>query len=98
MELVPRPETSHTQCVFDDLVSQASRCHMNINVKKTKEILIGQLKRNSLPLLTLDGTEVERVTVFKQLGVDISDNLKWAQHVNALALKVASRLYFLNQL
>ena len=56
------------QCVFDDLVPQASRCDMNINVKKTKEILIGQLKRNSPPLLTLDGTEVERVAVFKLLG------------------------------
>ena len=56
------------QCVFDDLVPQASRCHVNINVKKTKEILIGQLKRNSPPLLTLDGIEVERVTVFKLLG------------------------------
>ena len=67
-QLVPRQETSRMQCVFDDLVPQASRCHMNINVKKTKEILIGQPKRNSPPLLTLDGTEVERVAVFKLLG------------------------------
>jgi len=36
--------------------------------------------------------------VFKQLGVHISDNLKWAQHVDALASKVASRLHFLKQL
>ena len=34
-QLVPRQETSRMQCVFDDLVPQASRCHMNINVKKT---------------------------------------------------------------
>ena len=38
------------------------------------------------------GTEVERVTVFKLLGVHISDNLKWAQHVDALASKVGLRL------
>ena len=36
--------------------------------------------------------------MFKLLGVHISDNLKWAQHVDALASKVASRLYFLKQL
>ena len=29
----------------------------------------------------LDGTEI----VFKVLGVHISDNLKWAQHINVLA-------------
>jgi len=36
-----------------------------IYIKKTKEMLIGQLKRNSPPLLTLDGTEVKRVTDLK---------------------------------
>jgi len=61
-------------------------------------MLTGQLRRNTPPSLMLDGTEVERVTVFKLLGVHISDNLKWAQHVNALASKAASRLYFLKQL
>ena len=71
---------------------------MNINGKKTKEILIGQVKRNAPPLLTLGGTDVERVTTFKLLGVHISDDLKWAWHVDALASKVASRIYFLKQL
>jgi len=46
----------------------------------------------------LDGTKIERVTVFKLLGIHISYNLKWTQHVNMLASKVASRLYFLKQL
>jgi len=61
-------------------------------------MLTGQLRRNTPPSLMLDGTEVERVTVFTLLGVHISDNLKWAQHVNALASKAASRLYFLKRL
>jgi len=43
-------------------------------------------------------TYVERVTTFKLLGVYISDDLKWARHVDALASKVASRMYFLTQL
>jgi len=51
----------------------------------------------STPLM-LDGTKIERVTVYKLLGIHISYNLKWAQHVNMLASKVASRLYFLKQL
>ena len=98
-ELIPRPATSRMQLVVDDLVFQASQCHMNINEKKTKEMLTGQLRRNAPPSLMLeDGTEVERVTVFTLLGVHISDNMNWAQHVNALASKVASGLYFLKQL
>ena len=51
----------------------------------------------STPLM-LDGTKIERVTVYKLLGIHISYNLKWAHHVNMLASKVASRLYFLKQL
>jgi len=58
---------------------------MNINARKTKEMLIGQLCRNAPPSLMLDGTEIEQVTVFKLLGIHISDNLKWAQHFNMLA-------------
>ena len=35
---------------------------------------------------------------FKLLGVYISDDLKWARHVDALASTVASRICFLTQL
>ena len=97
-EFIPKQATSHMQSVVNNLVFQASQCHMNINGKKTKEILIGQVKRNAPPLLTLGGTDVERVATFKLLGVHISDDLKWARHVDALASKVASRIYFLKQL
>ena len=72
-----------------------------MNAKKTKEIFIGQVKRNAPPLLTFGGTDaeyVEGVTKFKLLGVHISDDLKWARHVDVLASKVASRIYFLKQL
>ena len=97
-ELISRPATSRTQLTVDDLAFQANQCHMNINGKKTKEMLIGQLRRNAPPSLMLDGTEINRVTVFKLIGIHISDNLKSAQQVNMLASKVASGLYFLKQL
>jgi len=75
-ELIPSQETSHLQSVVNNLVFRASQCHMNINGKKTKEILIGQVKRNAPPLLTVGATDVERVTTFKLLRVHISDDLK----------------------
>jgi len=50
------------------------------------------------PKLTLDGAAVDRVTTYKLLGVHISDDLKWMQHVDAVCSKAASRLHFLKQL
>jgi len=41
---------------------------------------------------------VESVTTFKLLGVHVASDLKWAQHVNAITSKAASRLHFLKQL
>jgi len=44
------------------------------------------------------GETVERVAAFKLLGVHVSNDLKWAQHIQAISAKGASRLYFLKQL
>jgi len=41
---------------------------------------------------------IQRVDTFKLLGVHISNDLKWGQHVNVILSKAASRLYFLKQL
>ena len=40
----------------------------------------------------------ERVTTFRLLGVHVMNDLKWAQHVEAISSKAASRLHFLKQL
>jgi len=37
-ELIRRQATSHIQSIVNNLVSEASQCHVNINRKKTKEI------------------------------------------------------------
>jgi len=71
---------------------------MKINQRKTKEMLIGPIVKDQPPQLTLNGAMVERVTTFKLLGVHVSSNLKWAQHIDAIASKVSSRLFFLKQL
>ena len=41
---------------------------------------------------------VQFISSFKLLGVHVSNDLKWAQHINAISSKAASRLNFLNQL
>ena len=42
--------------------------------------------------------EIERVNVFKLLGVHINQSLKWDDHVSAICNKAATRIYFLKQL
>jgi len=70
---------------------------MNVNLKKTKEMIMG-VNQNSFPLLEISGSEIERVTTFKLLGVIIDCNLKWNKHLDYLCLKSASRIHFLKQL
>src|SRR5664279_6380164 len=71
---------------------------MNVNGRKTKEMLIGPICKKPPPQLTLDGAAVDRVTTFKLLGVHVSADLKWTHHVDAVCSKAASRLHFLKQL
>ena len=48
--------------------------------------------------VVLNNEMIQRVDTFKLLGVHISNDLKWGQHVNIISSKAASRLYFLKQL
>ena len=86
------------QVCCSDLVQQSEDIHMNVNGRKTKEMLIGPLAKNPPPPLSLNGTLVDRVSSFKLLGVHISTDLKWKEHVQVIASKAASRLHFLKQL
>ena len=66
--------------------------------RQTKEMLIGSILTDPPLSVDLSGTPVERVAAFKLLGVNVANNRKWTQHVDAISSKVSSRLYFLKQL
>jgi len=86
------------QSHVDELTGQATNVGMIINVKKTKEMLIGRALKVSMPPVLLNSQPIQWVDKFKLLGVHISNDLKWAQHVNVISSKAAARLYFLKQL
>ena len=98
-EILNKADISCMQTYFDELVQQSTEANMNVNVRKTKEMLIGTaiLKDPPLPV-TLSGVPIERVVTFKVLGVHVASDLKWTPHIEAMSAKVASRLYFLKQL
>jgi len=71
---------------------------MTVNGKTTKEMLIGSVVKNPPVPVSLNDMTVDQVSTFKLLGVQISNDLKWTNHIDAVSAKLASRLYFLRQL
>jgi len=72
---------------------------MKINYTKTKEMILGPLARQPpQPLSVGSGSEcvlIERVYHFKLLGINISHDMNWQAHIDAISHKAASRLHFL---
>ena len=48
--------------------------------------------------MSVADVDIERVDVFKLLGVYINRSLKWDDHVRTICNKADSRIYFLKQL
>jgi len=71
---------------------------MNINSKKTKEMIIGPLSKENVTPLSISTITVECVSTYKLLGVMINSSLKWDDHIDAIMTKAAKRLWFLKKL
>ncbi len=72
---------------------------LSLNVSKTKELIVDFRKRQQRPYTPLiSRTPVERVSSFKYLGVNISEDLTWTAHIQTQVKKARQRLYHLLQL
>ncbi len=88
---------------LDEVERLTSWCQDNclsLNVSKTKELIVDFRKRQQQPYtpLMISGTPVERVSSFKYLGVNISEDLTWTTHIQTRVKKARQRLYHLRQL
>ncbi len=88
---------------LDEVERLTSWCQDNclsLNVSKTKELIVDFRKRQQRPYtpLMISGTPVERVSRFKYLGVNISEDLTWTTHIQTQVKKARQRLYHLRQL
>ncbi len=71
---------------LDEVERLTSWCQDNclsLNVSKTKELIVDFRKRQQRPYtpLMISGTPVERVSSFKYIGVNISEELTWTAHI-----------------
>ncbi len=89
----------HTWMRWRDL-HHGVRTTVSLNVSKTKELIVDFRKRQQQPYtpLMISGTPVERVSSFKYLGVNISEDLTWTTHIQTQVKKARQRLYHLRQL
>ena len=82
----------------EELIKWSQSSKMLINCNKTKEMIIGKPKSDNIPLLQIDRRQIERVSHFKILGLQLSDNLLWDRNVDYICNKISSKLYFLKLL
>ena len=73
--------------------------NLSLNVAKTKELIVDfrRPQREHAPI-HINGVEVERVSDFKFLGINISEDLKWSTHTTYVVKKAQQRLYCLRRL
>ena len=95
-EAVLKGQPSRIQVAVDDLVGQAETYKFQLNKTKCKELQVSFSRSVELfKAVTINNKPIEVVTSVKRLGLTISNNLKWSDHIENVIKKGALRLYLL---
>ena len=98
-ESLAKNDPSLLQHYVDDFVTKSQSDGLQLKESKCKEFRVDFSKpcRSFQPIL-INNKSIDVVPSVKLLGLTISEDLKWNQHVMDICKKVSSRLYFLRQL
>ena len=89
---------NHTQEVMS-FVDWCYSNHLVLNVTKTKEMVIDFRKQTKVPdLIVIKEKDVDRVEIFKYLGIVLDNKLTWKQNTDSIVKKTKPRLYCLRKL
>ena len=87
------------RCEIERLSEWCSENNLELNIEKTKEIIVDfRRDKSQINPLIINGKVVEQVSKFKFLGTTISDTLKWDDHCASILSKAHQRMYFLRKL
>ena len=83
-EIFKRGEPSAMSDHLNTVIEWSRDNLMNVNYKKTKEMLLSPVNGNEIGQLIVDGNIIARVSTFKLLGIGlhVESNLKWNSHVD----------------
>jgi len=77
---------------------QATNAGMLVNGHKTKKLLIGPIIKDLLLPVSVCIMPIVHISTFRLLGMHVSSDLKWSQHIDAISSKAASSLLFLKKM
>lgn len=97
--LIENDDYSHYQNEIKAFVKYCDTHYLELNVKKTKELVI-DYRRNSMTTeaVEIKGSVVERVNSYRYLGVVFNDKLTWSDHLSLVMEKLSPRIYCLRKL
>ena len=76
------------QADIDSLNTWVTDNHLTFNSSKCKYMLISRKRRvTSPPDLKLDVSSLEQVYSYKYLGLNLTPNLSWSDHINSISTK-----------
>ena len=95
-EIIASPSDSRMQQTLDTVSHWSKENSAQINPNKTVEMIIN-FRENWIdpPPLFINNTELVKVKTAKLLGLIISDDLTWTEHINSICKKASKRLYYL---
>ena len=85
---VPR-DVKDFQEDIDKLFNWTKQNHLQINIRKTKTIVISRkCPQNFIPcVLYVDNNPISIVKIYKYLGIVISNDLSWFAHIETISCK-----------
>ena len=88
-----------TNSSLQSLSTIAMANFLEVNVSKTKEMIIDFRISSSTPcFIALKGSNVERVSSYKYLGIVIDDRLTWHTYIDFLIKRLNIRMYCFRKL
>ena len=84
---------------ISDFVSWCNSHSLQLNVSKTKEMIIDFRKNNSTHnKIFIKDQEVETVENYKYLGININNKLDWHTHAKSVISRINQRIHFVRKL
>ena len=83
---------------MDHLLIWSKKNSLELNLKKTKEIVQTTIKSITIKNLHSSDSTIEQVSSGKLLGITISANLRWTTHIDNTIKKASQRIFLLKVL